>query len=146
MNDEKFATLGEKLDVKTGELPNKKQGKWLNKAGFVLVQALVLVVSLVFGYLLGFTEHSYQSYYPFWTRSGKVGALGLISINLTNLILTAKRNSKVGGSMKRWVKIPFVLVNAILSRTVYPTTFDMTASSDQLTAHMMYGVYAEDVL
>ena len=143
MNDDKFATFGEKLNVKTEDLPGNSPSIWVKKAGFFLVQGLVLAISSLAGLLLGFTEHSYQSAYPFFSMSGMIGGVGLIGMSTANWKKTAARDSEVGGSLKRWVKIPLVLVNTILSVAAFLLTFGVTASSDQLTAHMLYGVHSE---
>jgi len=110
MNDDKFATFGQKLNVKSEDLPPKKRDIWVKKAGFFLAQGLALTVSSVFGWLWGFTEHSYQGSYPFRSMSGLIGLGGLIGIDTANWKWTTKRDSKVGPSLKRGVKIPIFLL------------------------------------
>ena len=90
MNDEKFASVGEKLQVERGELPNNHSNQpsmWLKKAGFFLVQALVLAVSAILGLLLGFTEHSYYSYYPLMYPPECTGGKYGVKIDFSRLSL-----------------------------------------------------------
>lgn len=144
MNDEKFAQFGEKLNVDPADLPPKKSDIWAKKVGFFLLQGLVLAASSIFGLVLGLTEHSYQGSYPFNSMSGLIGGVGLIGIDTVNWKLTIKKDAEVGISLPRGIKIPVVLVNMVFSLVGYLVLFSLTASSDNLTNPMLYGVYAEE--
>jgi hypothetical protein len=144
MNDDKFASFGKKLNVDSATLANKNQGIWAKKVGFFLMQVLALAVSSVFGLFLGFTEHRYQGAYPFNSMSGLIGLAGLIGIDTFNWKRTAKRDAEVGVSLPRGVKIPIVLVNMVFSLVGYLALFSLTASSDNLTNPMLYGVYTKE--
>ena len=104
MNDEKFDTLGKKLNVLPEDLPHKTPNVWVKKVGFFLAQGLILAGSAIFGLLWGFTEQNYNGY-PFFTTPGAIGGVGLIGIDIANWKLTTKRDAKVGVSLKRRVKI-----------------------------------------
>ena len=143
MNDKKFEEFGNKINVKPTDLANNKPSIWVKKLGFFIVQAITLAVASIFGFVLGFLEHSYQSYYPFYSGVGFLGGLGLVGISVTNGRISIKREPAVGKTMKKGVKISIVLVTAILSLTVYLPMFGLTASSDELSGAILYNVYAQ---
>lgn len=56
MNEDKFASTGEKLNVNSTNLINKQQNFWTKKVGFFLAQAIVVAISYLTGILFGMTE------------------------------------------------------------------------------------------
>ena len=143
MNDNKFEEFGKRMNVRSTDLINKKPSIWVKKIGFFIVQTITLAVASVFGLLLGFAEHSYQSYYPFYSGVGMFGGIGLIGITVTNGRISLKRDPVVGKTMNKGVKGAIILVTAILSLIVYLPMFGLTASSDKLVGASIYGVYTQ---
>jgi len=143
MNDKKFEEFGNKINVKSTDLTDKKPSIWVKKVGFFIVQAITLAVASLFGFFLGFAEHQYDSYYPFWSPVGISGGFGLVGITVINGRISLKRDPIVGKNMNKGAKGAIIFVIAILSLVVYLPLFGLTASSDRLAGAAIYGVYTK---
>jgi hypothetical protein len=137
MNDDKFATTGEKLNVNSTELIQEQQNFWTKKVGFFIAQFIVLAVSSLSGILFGMTDRS-QSY-PFMSVSGAFGGMSILAINGVNYKTIVKRSS-----MGDRIKIRLFLASVLLSIGVFMFSYLSAMPPPSSSDVPIYGIYSRE--